>query len=403
MTQRSLSPPPVLQSLHANQLGFRVRDGLLLVAGLFIGQLLLGRAMSEGMLRASTALLVALTACVQVLVVAALIVLAYHRRVSLRDLLLGKHSWRMETAWGLAVALVFWGLAIALWLAEAAPIGDSLGQTMEQTSLAVRLAFFAAAVGLAPLSEELLYRGTLQTSLAVRVGVVPACLLQAAFFALMHPRGPQVMAIIFVGGVGYGMLALWRGCLLPGIVAHATFNAVAVGWLFTLVWFNAHQSAGTMAEAAQDPAWWNEPPQMPIPDHSTAREQYEAALWVYGSQGLQLRKVQVQAFAKVLRRFPGDPHYRALSLLGIQEVYLRYLNDPRRAIVTGHRLLAETPDQREILARGVLSMVHAYLELDQTEQARHWLERATADYGHLDGMAERLRGFRQAIEQRDPL
>jgi membrane protease YdiL (CAAX protease family) len=77
----------------------------------------------------------------------------------------------------------------------------------------------AASVGFC---EEVVYRGYLQTQLAGWTGNVAAAIVaQAALFGLAHgEQGAAVAARFALYGVGFGVLARWRGSLAPGIVCH---------------------------------------------------------------------------------------------------------------------------------------------------------------------------------------
>ena len=95
----------------------------------------------------------------------------------------------------------------------------------------ITLLFLFLAVG-APLVEELFFRGLLQRSLARRFGPILAMAGSAAIFGLAHFELLQLPALILFGLV-LAVLADRTGRLGPGIVAHATFNAVTV---LTLTW-----------------------------------------------------------------------------------------------------------------------------------------------------------------------
>ena len=92
------------------------------------------------------------------------------------------------------------------------------------------------AIGLAPLFEELLYRGLLQTAL---VSVLPrrrwvVVLVASAMFALVHAMVPwHALPGLFVLGVVLGWLYERTGSLWPPIGVHAGFNAVSVA---TTIW-----------------------------------------------------------------------------------------------------------------------------------------------------------------------
>jgi membrane protease YdiL (CAAX protease family) len=84
----------------------------------------------------------------------------------------------------------------------------------------------AVSVGVA---EEVVYRGYLASELArwtsSRAGGV---LGQALLFALAHgEQGPSAMLRFFVYAVGLGALALARGSLVPGMLAHVGIDLVA--------------------------------------------------------------------------------------------------------------------------------------------------------------------------------
>jgi uncharacterized protein len=76
----------------------------------------------------------------------------------------------------------------------------------------------------APLVEELLFRGVLYRYLRGGLGVIVAVLLSAIIFAVLH----VVIPPLFVMGVVLAVLTQRTDSLLPGIVLHATNNALVV-------------------------------------------------------------------------------------------------------------------------------------------------------------------------------
>jgi membrane protease YdiL (CAAX protease family) len=99
---------------------------------------------------------------------------------------------------------------------------------------ALVLAFLVICVG-APIFEELFFRGVLLPTLAKRMPVQAALVVQAVLFASLHLAFRMgtatvlfTLAVIGVGGYGLGFLRVKTHSLVPGIVAHATFNAVAL-------------------------------------------------------------------------------------------------------------------------------------------------------------------------------
>jgi uncharacterized protein len=90
----------------------------------------------------------------------------------------------------------------------------------------ITVLFLLLAVG-APVVEEVFFRGMLQQSLARRFGWPVAVVASSVAFGLAHFEPLQLPALILFGVV-LGVLAQRSGRLGPGIVAHATFNAVTV-------------------------------------------------------------------------------------------------------------------------------------------------------------------------------
>lgn len=75
----------------------------------------------------------------------------------------------------------------------------------------------------AGISEEVVFRGYFQRQFEVFTGSKwMALCLQAALFGISHGyQGLDACARITVFGALYGSLALWRGSLRPGMIAHA--------------------------------------------------------------------------------------------------------------------------------------------------------------------------------------
>jgi membrane protease YdiL (CAAX protease family) len=102
-----------------------------------------------------------------------------------------------------------------------------LSELMRIDSVADALWVPVAVVVLAPLTEELLFRGLAQPDLATRVGRAAALVLVATLFAVFHLDLVSAPAIA-VAGVALGALAdRWRS-VRPGLVMHAGVNALPV-------------------------------------------------------------------------------------------------------------------------------------------------------------------------------
>lgn len=145
---------------------------------------------------------------------------------------------QLRDAGWLAVGL---GLQIGLGLALY-PISELYGRDesqgvvdlLEDTSGAGLAAFAVAVVLIAPIAEELLFRGALLRALVRRMTPAWAIFVSALVFALVHPLGdPEVGSIIVVPailtlGVVSGYLAVRSGNLSRSIWLHVGFNLLTV-------------------------------------------------------------------------------------------------------------------------------------------------------------------------------
>jgi len=92
-----------------------------------------------------------------------------------------------------------------------------------------RILAIISAVVLAPLAEETLFRGLLQSMLRKYIGHPwPAILIASVFFAFAHHQYPDAMPTLFVLSIVLGYNYERCGRLVPSILIHMLFNAVNV-------------------------------------------------------------------------------------------------------------------------------------------------------------------------------
>lgn len=80
------------------------------------------------------------------------------------------------------------------------------------------------AVLLAPLLEEVIFRGLFFPALARIMTPLAACMLQGFLFAAIHPQGLPAIPMLMVIGVMGSIVAWKEGSLLPAMVMHAAHN-----------------------------------------------------------------------------------------------------------------------------------------------------------------------------------
>jgi membrane protease YdiL (CAAX protease family) len=153
---------------------------------------------------------------------------------------LGLHvlrPWRSAVAaFGLIGGYVVLLLSLgALALPFAAQTSGDNGIVPDGTSLGWTLVFIALATVIAPVFEEVFYRGTMFQALRARRGTWTAAVVSSVLFAAAHLEFDPV-ALIDRSLIGIGLCYLFArtGRLLPGMFAHSINNAIvtplALGW-----------------------------------------------------------------------------------------------------------------------------------------------------------------------------
>ncbi len=84
---------------------------------------------------------------------------------------------------------------------------------------------FISSVIMAPVFEELFFRGLIFRALALRFNVVLAALTSAGLFALIHWSWPECISLLLVGLI-YAALTHKSNSVLTPIVAHMTHNLI---------------------------------------------------------------------------------------------------------------------------------------------------------------------------------
>ena len=94
----------------------------------------------------------------------------------------------------------------------------------------------------AGISEEVLFRGGLQTLLSDHLGIVPAIAIASALFAAVHLAKPPIAVLIFAIGIVFGIVFWATGSLLAVILGHALYDVFALAYvqhrLHAIGWFD---------------------------------------------------------------------------------------------------------------------------------------------------------------------
>jgi uncharacterized protein len=152
----------------------------------------------------------------------------------------GGHNWRDLVAWRpLAVAISdrwIWAIVIAamlysftvpLLLSQVDPKGHLSFRIPADTPASLILVLLAVVV--APVTEELLFRGWIYTSLRHRFGLWSAVIASSIVFALAHYDETHIYALaVFPVGLALAGLRERTGSIKASIIFHAVYNLAAV-------------------------------------------------------------------------------------------------------------------------------------------------------------------------------
>ena len=147
-------------------------------------------------------------------------------------------GWR--AAGGLIVALLLAFIVVsAIWAAIFHPEEEKLLETLgsnEGTALLVLSAGLTCVV--APICEELLFRGFIFTALANWRGTLPAALITGLVFGGVHAGSAPALDLAPLAALGFGLCLLYRysGSLYPCMIAHSLNNCVAFSSLEDWSW-----------------------------------------------------------------------------------------------------------------------------------------------------------------------
>lgn len=117
-------------------------------------------------------------------------------------------------------------LSSTLYFALGLPLKPqpALLKFLEAKELGEMIPFLAYALVIAPVWEEIFFRGTLFPWLAGRLPVAQAQWLSALAFGAVHLHGPTLIPLTVFGALLTGIYRT-KGSLVPAILVHSFFNA----------------------------------------------------------------------------------------------------------------------------------------------------------------------------------
>ena len=135
-------------------------------------------------------------------------------------------GWTLVAWFAFVVFTVAWSQALGI------TENDDLPQELGVDESNVALVFVAILVCvLAPIAEELFFRGFCFTALRRRLGMLPAAAATGIIFGAIHLGGTEVEFVVplMVFGFMLCLLYVWTKSIVPCIVLHALNNSLALG------------------------------------------------------------------------------------------------------------------------------------------------------------------------------
>jgi membrane protease YdiL (CAAX protease family) len=149
-------------------------------------------------------------------------------------------EWRSALGWTAAAYAAFWVVVIIVGLAFGQPKDQELVTELKrQDSLAVLIGFGALTCIVAPLTEELVFRGFLFRVLWERTNVVIAGVVSGLLFGLVHKPGADWIGVVVLSALGAILCFVFARTvsLLPCIMLHSFHNSISFGVVKELPWW----------------------------------------------------------------------------------------------------------------------------------------------------------------------
>ena len=128
---------------------------------------------------------------------------------------------------GLPVLVVGTLITVAISKMTGADPTHPISRVIRPDPLVMALLFLLASVW-APITEELMFRGTLFAHLRERWGWWWSALVVSLVFAIIHPQGFAGIPVLMSIALMLAAIREWRGSIVGCMVAHALNNTVVL-------------------------------------------------------------------------------------------------------------------------------------------------------------------------------
>jgi membrane protease YdiL (CAAX protease family) len=112
-------------------------------------------------------------------------------------------------------------------------------ELQEQTAVAVLVGYAVLTCFVAPIAEEVFFRGFMFQVIARRTGVMWGALVTGVIFGLIHITGSPIESVVVLVAFGVALCFLFvrTGSIVPCIVLHAVNNSISFTVTTELPWW----------------------------------------------------------------------------------------------------------------------------------------------------------------------
>lgn len=127
----------------------------------------------------------------------------------------------------LAVQIVFHVSLISLFGDRAMP-ANPLEPIARSPNRVDSLGLLIMAISVAPIAEEVFFRGMFYNALRQRLHLIITAPVQAIVFGVLHPFGLVGSSAVAIYGLAFALVYEWRKTLLTAVLLHVLVNAVGM-------------------------------------------------------------------------------------------------------------------------------------------------------------------------------
>jgi membrane protease YdiL (CAAX protease family) len=145
-------------------------------------------------------------------------------------------------AWTVAIYATFWLATVVLVLVFGQPDAQQLTENLEEErALAAVVGYGVVVAFVAPITEEVFFRGFVFGVLREKIGPIAGAILTGLVFGLVHLPGSPLVSVAVLVVLGSLLCVLYQqtGSLLPCIALHALNNSISFAATRSLPWFEA--------------------------------------------------------------------------------------------------------------------------------------------------------------------